>query len=227
MTSRRGGEAAAAARPGLTRERIREAALRVVDAAGPEGLSMRRLAAELGVDPMAVYHYFPGKRAILLALVADVFAQIGPVDPAARWQDQLRAWARAYRALARAHPGLALSIAGDLEAVGIAALHANEPLVAALEASGPGLGPEAVAGAIALLIDYVNGFVLPEASAAAPGPGGDPLVAALAGQPADRFPAQRRLLASLAGRALPDAFEFGLDVVVAGLERLCPAGGRA
>src|SRR5262245_41029454 len=125
MPVHKGGGASSEPRPGLTRERIREAALRVVDAAGPEGLSMRRLAAELGVDPMAVYHYFPGKRAILLALVEDVFAAMGPIDSTARWQDQLREWARAYRALARAHPGLALSIVGDPEAVGIAALHSN------------------------------------------------------------------------------------------------------
>jgi TetR/AcrR family transcriptional regulator, tetracycline repressor protein len=225
MAVRRRHEVAPAARPGLTRERIREAALRVVDAAGPEGLSMRRLAAELGVDPMAVYHYFPGKRAILLALVADVFARTGPVDPAASWQDQLRQWARAYRTLARAHPGLALSIVGDAEAVGIAALHANEPLVAALEASRPALGPEVVAGAISLLVDYVNGSLLPEAFPASPGNRGNPLVAALAGQPADRFPAQRRLLAVLPAGAIPDAFEFGLEVVVAGLERLCRPDG--
>jgi AcrR family transcriptional regulator len=197
----------------------------VVDAAGPEGLTMRRLAAELGVDPMAVYHYFPGKRAILLALVADVFARIGPVDAASRWQDQLREWASAYRALARAHPGLALSIVGDAEAVGIAALHANEPLVAALQASGPALGPEAVAGAIALLVDYVNGCVLPEAFPASPGDRVNPLLVALACEPVDRFPAQRRLLAALPAGASPDPFEFGLEVIVAGLERLCQPDG--
>jgi TetR/AcrR family transcriptional regulator, tetracycline repressor protein len=220
MPAHKGGGASSQARPGLTRERIREAALRVVDAAGPDGLSMRRLAAELGVDPMAVYHYFPGKRAILLALVEDVFAAMGPIDSTARWQDQLREWARAYRALARAHPGLALSIVGDPEAVGIAALHSNEPLVVALEASGLALGPVAVIGAIEVLIDYVNGFVLAEASAASLEGAENPLVAALARQPVELFPAQRRLLASLAGRALPGGFEFGLHVIVAGLERL-------
>jgi AcrR family transcriptional regulator len=220
MPARRSREPSPEGRPGLTRERIREAALRVVDEAGPEGLTMRRLAAELGVDPMAVYHYFPGKRAILLALVHDVFANMGPIDPTVRWQEQLYEWAHAYRALARAHPGLALSIVGDREAVGIAALHANEPLVAALEASGSPLGPAAVVGTIELLIDYVNGFVLPEASAASTEGGENPLVAGLARQPEERFPAQRRLLASLAGRTLPDSFEFGLHVIVAGLERL-------
>ena len=47
----------------LTRERILDAALRLVDEQGMAALSMRRLAAELGVDPMALYHHLPGKAA--------------------------------------------------------------------------------------------------------------------------------------------------------------------
>jgi AcrR family transcriptional regulator len=206
-------------RAGLSRERILEASLRLVDTAGLAGLSMRRLAAALGVDPMAVYHYFRGKRAILLALVETVFSGMPAPEPGVPWQRQLRQWARAYRDLARAHPGLLLSIVSDPEAVGVAAAHANERLARALETADPALPPDAVLGAIALVVDWVNGHVLPEAGG--PLGGDDPVAAFLAGQPEDRFPALRRLLAP-APRP-PDLFEFGLDVIVAGLEVAAPA----
>ena len=186
-----------------------------MDRGGSPGLTMRRLAAELGVDPMAVYHYFGSKREIVLALVDAVFEAFPVPDPEAPWQEQVRAWARGYRTLARTHPLLVLSVISDSEAVGLAALHANESLVATLTSSA-GLAPEAVAGAIALLADYVNGYVLPQASAGE-AVTTDPISTALAAQPEGRFPAQRRLIAALEGSA-PDTFEGGLDVIVAGLE---------
>ena len=53
----------------LTRERILSTALSMVDEEGIEALSMRRLARELGVDPMAIYHHLPNKRALLSGLI--------------------------------------------------------------------------------------------------------------------------------------------------------------
>jgi AcrR family transcriptional regulator len=186
-----------------------------MDGGGSPGLTMRRLAAELGVDPMAVYHYYGSKRSIILALVDAVFEAFPAPDAAAPWQQQVRAWARAYRVLARAHPLLVLAVISDPEAVGLAALHASESLVDTLTSSA-GLEPGDVAGAVALLADYVNGYALPLAWTGE-GVATDPISTALAGQPQERFPAQRRLIAALDGAA-PDAFELGLDVIVAGLE---------
>ncbi len=60
----------------LSRERIVKTALALVDEEGLAGLSMRRLAAALGVDPMAIYYYLPNKAAledaIVEAMVVDV-----------------------------------------------------------------------------------------------------------------------------------------------------------
>lgn len=205
----------------LSRPRILDAALTLMDRQGSSGLSMRGLAAELGVDPMALYHYFASKREILLALVDAVFTAFPAPDAAAPWPEQVRAWARGYRELAQAHPRLILSVVSDPEAVGVAALHANEGLVETLS-TGAGLDPEAVAGAVALLADYVNGHVLPQAPAAE-SLTADPVSVALAARPEGRFPAQRRLIAALE-RSSADAFEFALDVIVAGLEtRSAPA----
>jgi TetR/AcrR family transcriptional regulator, tetracycline repressor protein len=146
----------------LSRERILDAALQLIDAHGIEAFSMRRLGAQLGVDPMAVYHHVGAKRAIVLALVERVVAGFGVPGGAATWEQRVRAWASAYRELALAHPGLVLQIVSDPEAVAIAAVHVNEPLVAALKEAG--LAPAAVAAAVNVTVDYVHGAVLPAAA---------------------------------------------------------------
>ena len=60
----------------LSRERIVETALALVDAEGIDALSMRRLGAELGVDPMAIYYYVPNKATLLDAIVEAVMSEI-------------------------------------------------------------------------------------------------------------------------------------------------------
>src|SRR5262245_9635166 len=62
--ARRPGRPRAGQAP-LTRERILAAAMRLADEQGIASLSMRRLAADLGVDPMAIYHHLPGKAAVV------------------------------------------------------------------------------------------------------------------------------------------------------------------
>lgn len=64
----------AAARPGLSRERITAAALSLIDREGLEALTMRGLAKELGVDPMAVYRHFSGKGELVDGVRAAVLA---------------------------------------------------------------------------------------------------------------------------------------------------------
>jgi TetR/AcrR family tetracycline transcriptional repressor len=71
----------AATRESLTHERVVEAALQIVDRDGLEKLSMRRLGAELGVDPMAVYYYIPNKAALLDGLVEALMNKLGVPEP--------------------------------------------------------------------------------------------------------------------------------------------------
>jgi TetR/AcrR family transcriptional regulator, tetracycline repressor protein len=201
----------------LTRERILDAALRVIDEDGLDALSMRRLGAELGVDPMAVYHHLPNKEALLQGVVRQVFAGMAVPPPGGDWKQRVRRWVEAYRGIALAHPNLVLRIVSDPAAVATAAVQANESLLAALEAAG--LPPSAVVRATDLIVDYVNGLVLAEASGAVQDPASAAAFRAeLDAQPADRVAVQRRLLADpdLAGGR--DSFEFALDVILAGLE---------
>ncbi|UOR02441.1 TetR/AcrR family transcriptional regulator [Leucobacter allii] len=66
----------------IDRERIVDTALEVVATDGESGLSMRPLAARLGVTPMALYRYFPDRDALLLALVDCVSEEIRLPEPA-------------------------------------------------------------------------------------------------------------------------------------------------
>lgn len=83
----------------LTRERIVRAALALVDRDGARALSMRRLGAELGVDPMAVYYHIPNKGALLDAIVEAVMSEIDlrEPDPLAPGEERVLWAARAYR----------------------------------------------------------------------------------------------------------------------------------
>jgi AcrR family transcriptional regulator len=97
-------EDARGAKPKLTRELLAAAALRIADAEGLEALSMRRLGAELGVDPMAAYRHFPSKQALLGGVAEAVLGGADvETDPAAPWREQFQEVARAYRRAALAH----------------------------------------------------------------------------------------------------------------------------
>lgn len=89
----------------LTRAHIVASALALVDRDGLGALSMRRLGAGLGVDPMAVYYHIPNKEALLDAIVEAVMAEIdlsvdNPADPP---EERIMCAARAYRDAMMAH----------------------------------------------------------------------------------------------------------------------------
>jgi AcrR family transcriptional regulator len=91
----------------LTLEEISSTALRLMDEGGVEGLSMRKLAAELDVNPMSLYHHVDNKDA-LIRLICSTAAQRMelPPDDGSPWQDQLRALGLAYHRNALEHPAM-------------------------------------------------------------------------------------------------------------------------
>ena len=84
-------------RPPLTRDLIVRAATHLLDEAGADEFSMRRLAAALGVDPMAVYRHLPGRAAILHEVLEAAVAELPLPDPGSPWQKRVRALCVAYR----------------------------------------------------------------------------------------------------------------------------------
>lgn len=200
----------------LTRERILDAALSIADAHGIGALSMRRLAGELGVDPMAIYHHLPGKEAVVSGVVERVFAGMRVPDAEGKgWQERVRDFARAYRDLARSHPNLVREIVAGAASSGT--IETSEPLYAALEAAG--FPPATVARAADAVVDYVNGFALAEAGGPLGGTGDRRgLLELLEDRPEGGVPAMRRVFGALSEEEMPADFEFGLNVVVSGVE---------
>ena len=102
--ARRGGKRSPAG-SGLTAEKIRDEALKLIDKEGIEAFSTRRLGAALGCEAMAIYWYYPSKDALLDAVVEALISRL-PIEPSipGDWIDALRKLAHAYRRLAHLHP---------------------------------------------------------------------------------------------------------------------------
>ncbi|MEV4442733.1 TetR/AcrR family transcriptional regulator C-terminal domain-containing protein [Streptomyces sp. NPDC049577] len=94
--------------PALTRERVVRTAVALADAQGSAALSMRAIAAELGVPTMSLYRHVSGKDELVELMADAVFGDIElPADGAADWRSRLAASARLQWALYRRHPWLA------------------------------------------------------------------------------------------------------------------------
>ena len=93
----------------LTRARVLDAAVALADAQGIPALTMRRLAAELGVEAMSLYHHLPGKAGLLDGLAEAVVEEIGAAvratgDGATDWRASLRRRFVAAREVMLRHP---------------------------------------------------------------------------------------------------------------------------
>lgn len=99
------GTRAAGRRGSLTSEAVLDTALQIVDESDLDGLTMRRVAADLGVDPMTLYRYVDGKEALLDGIVETLWRQVAQqrLDNS-HWADALRSFAASLRAVVQAHP---------------------------------------------------------------------------------------------------------------------------
>ncbi len=98
---------------GLSRERILDVAIDVAEIDGLGGLSMRRLAARLGVEAMSLYNHVANKGDILDGLASRVFESIALPDPSLPWDERIRLLTTAaYEALG-AHPVVVRALATE------------------------------------------------------------------------------------------------------------------
>lgn len=95
-----------AEQPGLTREAIVAAAIKLIDDTELESFSMRNLAKELGVYPTAIYWHIPSRNAIIAAVISDVLRDITP-PLSSDWKEWLKTLFRNYRYAIRRHPNVA------------------------------------------------------------------------------------------------------------------------
>jgi len=120
----------------LTRNRIIAAAMDLIEAEGPQAVSMTRLATELGCGLVPLYNQVPSTSALLDGIAATIMSGLddGPTV-GADWAVQMRAQARAIRQAARAYPRCSVAVAGR-EPATAAQLRPTEHALAILRTAG-------------------------------------------------------------------------------------------
>ncbi len=196
----------ASRRPRLSRDAVLSAALTVIDEAGLEACTMRAVAAELGVEAMSLYWHVPGKEALLDGVAEKILEEVAAeLRDAPDWRVGMESFAGTLRAVILRHPNAVSLIAarplGTYAALGRMA----ETGMARMEAAGFDRDTTIRAGRT--VTRYVLGFTLAEAARVAlgPGPGAGP-------------PGMDEVLAQIAADEPEDLFEFGLAVLLDGLE---------
>lgn len=221
--------------PGPARTRsaseILAAAVRLLDEGGATALSVRSVAAAVGVAPNGLYTYFPTKAALVRAVVDHLLGEVVAArqDADVPWREEVAALAHGLRDVLVGHPG-AVPLVLDASFDGPNALAAGERLLAALERSG--LSPDDAARASYLLQTYVLGSVALDVAELDPRlPRPDDATrtatrrAALDAVPADAFPHTARAADVVAGYASAEQFRWGLDRLLDGVSRTA-AGSR-
>ncbi|HET8843147.1 MAG TPA: TetR/AcrR family transcriptional regulator C-terminal domain-containing protein, partial [Ktedonobacteraceae bacterium] len=201
----------------LTRQRILEAALRLLDQEGLEGFSMRKLGASLGVEAMSLYNHVESKRALFDGVIELLIAQAPlSVHPDVTPREQLWTIAHALRDVLRAHPR-------------VLALIATSPLrtsasLAMLDRLFETLHQAQITGvqsiyALQCLVGFIVGHTLLGTGTQAvaglePGPNG-PMV--WQRFPAEQYPRLHMLLPEIAQWNADQEFDFGLQALFQGL----------
>jgi AcrR family transcriptional regulator len=205
------------------------AALAIMDVEGVEAVTMRRIGRELGVEAMSLYRHVRDKEDILDGISEAVMSEFVIPESTGDWGRDLRAMASEWRRLLGLHPGVMQLLAERHKP--LEGLAAYRPMDAALDAlCRAGLTPRECAQAFNALGGYIMGFVMMEQGLM---PGHDP---------AEHAHQHREVVEALRGAGLPrlvecfeyfsecptdEQFEFGLDLMVRGLEAGIERAGRA
>lgn len=124
-------------RPRLSKAAVVERGLALGDAEGLEAVTIRRLAAELGVTPMALYWHFRNKDELLTGLADAVWAEIDVrVDPRDDWPVQLRGLLQSLVQVLRRHPSASQLLISSEKRTSEAAMVASETALAVLHRGG-------------------------------------------------------------------------------------------
>jgi TetR/AcrR family tetracycline transcriptional repressor len=123
-------------RPRLSKRAVTDRALKLADADGLDALTIRKLAQDLGVTPMALYWHFRSKEDLLEGVAERVWGEIDVnVDPSAPWPDQLAGLLKSLVSVLRAHPS-APRLVLEHEKRNKAALRATEVTLKVLRDAG-------------------------------------------------------------------------------------------
>jgi AcrR family transcriptional regulator len=100
------GKAEASTKPRvpLNREQVLRAGMDLADKSGIEGLSMRKLGRELGVEAMSLYNHVAGKDDLLYGMVDLIWAEVTPPPPRGDWRTAIGKTALSAHKLLVRHP---------------------------------------------------------------------------------------------------------------------------
>ncbi|MBA3472494.1 MAG: TetR/AcrR family transcriptional regulator [Rubrobacter sp.] len=196
----------------LSRRRILEAAVQFVDREGLEALSMRKLGAELGVEAMSLYNHVPNKGALLDGMVDLLLGELEVPSEDKDWEERIREAYRTFRHLAHEHPNVfPLFVARPPHTMDGAWL--VEDFLKTLRRAG--FDAQTTLHAFRALSSYTVGYAMAEIWGFAMEPtGSQPGAWQL---PAEKFPYISELKFYLEEVDRDAEFEFGLDLIFAGL----------
>lgn len=203
----------------LSRDRVLEAALAMVDVDGLDALSMRKLGQALGVEAMSLYNHVDNKDDLISGIVDRVAAEFTLPDPAGHWREELgRAATSAHESL-RNHPWAGFLMMTP-DHVGPHRLGFMDAILSVLASSGA--SAEMVHYAFHALDAHIVGTSLRDVSyTIAPEDEAETARAFVATLPPGRYP---HLIAhiewhAVAGEAEYTEFEFGLKLILDAVER--------
>jgi AcrR family transcriptional regulator len=206
----------------LSRERVLRAALALADEGGIEALTMRRLGEQLEVEAMSLYNHVAGKDDILDGLVDLVFSEIAVPPDNDEWKTAMRRRAISTRdALAR-HPW-AVILMQSRSKPGPATLRHHDSVIGSLRKAGFTI--DMAAHAFSVMDGYIYGFALQQLNLPSQTQAESSALAEdiLRGFPVDDFPYLAEMIVEHAlkpGYDYAQEFDFGLELILDGLERI-------
>ena len=203
------------AKGSLTKRLIAETALGLIDREGLEELSMRQLGAALGVEAMALYHYFPNKAELLDGVQELLFEEIEATAPAGLAPvKRLRTMFEGSRDVAIRHPRAFLLVPTRRFRTRTS-LEFYERLLRTFHDAG--LSDEASARYFRVLAAFTTGAGLAEIGSRAQQPDASPVILEDFSDP-KTFPRVSAVVPHLQVAKLGRIFEFGLDLIFQAME---------
>lgn len=203
----------------LSRDRVLRAAVDLADESGIESLTMRKLGESLGVEAMSLYNHVANKTDLLDGMIDLVFGEIEL--PSTDWKPAMRSRAVSARAALSRHRW-AIGLMESRSTPGPATLRHHDAVIGCLRDAGFPMA--LVAHAYSVLDSFIYGFALQEAGL--PFESGEETAdlaeMILAGLPPEEYPNLRAFTADHVlqpGYDYGKEFEFGLDLILDGLER--------
>jgi AcrR family transcriptional regulator len=203
--------------------------MELADKRGIESLTMRALGQWLGVEAASLYNHVTGKDDLLDGITDLVVGEIDVPTDTADWKDAMRRRATSALDVFSRHPW-ASGLIDSREQMGPARLAYVDGVLGVL--LGAGFSAEAAANAFMALDSYIYGFERQRTELSL-GEGGANTTAAarsvqIAASP-EAYPSLERVAGEFATRPYDVAasFEFGLGLILDGLERLVASGGSA